>query len=69
MICSNPECYVTMSHSIDMHNGEPLFDGKVCVTCNHLLVIQYRLSLLFKHLKEQKEKGEQLTLELWSEEE
>lgn len=69
MLCSNPECYVPLSSPLDCHNGQPLFDGDVCITCNHLLVIQHRLSLLFKHLKEQKLKGEQLTLKLYEEEE
>lgn len=68
MLCSNPECRIEIIMPFEKHNGEPLFDGDVCVTCNHLYVIQHRLSLLFKHLKEQKLKGEQLTLELWEEE-
>ena len=67
MRCLNCEQLITPIQ--DRHNGRPLFEGEVCVMCHHLYVIPHRMQMMFKHLRIQKEKGEQYTLGMYEEEE
>ena len=67
MECVN--CSVPLNHHWEKHYGSPLFEGEVCTICNLNYVVPHRMNLLFKHLNNQKLKGEQLTLKLYEEEE